>query len=176
MPRGGWSLQGNFLSREIQDEVERLVKDVVVKNNEEGGWRDGNWEKEHVDAEDKEGEQDKDGGKERLVDVVLSDMSAPWLPTSGMWLKSISNPFYRMMNTSGIAVRDHFGSMVSFFFILLISSLSSFLRFIKENEKLIYNRIYALLLCHSVTAIYVQVVILYVNSIKDRWTKILNCG
>lgn len=49
---------------------------------------------------------------ERLVDVVLSDMSAPWAQTEGFWIKSISNPYYRMMNTSGMPFRDHVGSMV----------------------------------------------------------------
>lgn len=49
---------------------------------------------------------------ERLVDVVLSDMSAPWAQTEGFWIKSVSNPYYRMMNTSGMPFRDHAGSMV----------------------------------------------------------------
>ncbi|KAM7199402.1 ribosomal RNA large subunit methyltransferase [Naviculisporaceae sp. PSN 640] len=47
----------------------------------------------------------------RLVDVVLSDMSAPWPQTSGFSVKSLSNPYNRMMNTSGNAFRDHVGSM-----------------------------------------------------------------
>lgn len=53
--------------------------------------------------------------EERVVDVVLSDMSAPWEQTEGFWIKSISNPYYRMMNTSGMPFRDHAGSMVSYF-------------------------------------------------------------
>ncbi|KAF2101993.1 FtsJ-domain-containing protein [Rhizodiscina lignyota] len=47
----------------------------------------------------------------RVVDVVLSDMSAPWELTSGMWVNSVSNPYRRMMNTSGVSFRDHAGSM-----------------------------------------------------------------
>lgn len=53
--------------------------------------------------------------EERVVDVVLSDMSAPWEQTEGFWIKSISNPYYRMMNTSGMPFRDHAGSMVRCF-------------------------------------------------------------
>jgi 21S rRNA (uridine2791-2'-O)-methyltransferase len=53
---------------------------------------------------------------ERSVDVVLSDMSAPWHPTSGFWKRSLSDPYNRMMNTSGMSFRDHAGSMVSFLF------------------------------------------------------------
>jgi hypothetical protein len=48
-----------------------------------------------------------------LVDVILSDMSAPWMQTAGFWKRSLSNPYIRMMNTSGINFKDHAGSMVS---------------------------------------------------------------
>lgn len=51
--------------------------------------------------------------KERTVDVVLSDMSAPWAQVKGFSNRSLSNPYRRMMNTSGISFRDHAGSMVS---------------------------------------------------------------
>ncbi|KAK4191087.1 O-ribose methyltransferase [Podospora australis] len=47
----------------------------------------------------------------RLVDVVLSDMSEPWPQTYGFSINSISNPYNRMMNTSGISFHDHAGSM-----------------------------------------------------------------
>merc|ERR1739848_372953 len=49
--------------------------------------------------------------KGRLVDVVLSDMSAPWDQTSGFNMNTMSNPYHRLMNTSGVAFRDHAGSM-----------------------------------------------------------------
>lgn len=48
------------------------------------------------------------------VDVVLSDMSAPWEQTTGFWKRSLSDPYIRMMNTSGIPFKDHAGSMVCF--------------------------------------------------------------
>lgn len=44
--------------------------------------------------------------------IVLSDMSAPWPQTHGFSVKSISNPYNRLMNTSGIGNFDHIGSMV----------------------------------------------------------------
>ena len=49
------------------------------------------------------------------IDVVLSDMSAPWHQTSGFWKRSLSEPYNRMMNTSGMSFRDHAGSMVSYY-------------------------------------------------------------
>lgn len=41
-------------------------------------------------------------------------MSAPWPQTQGFTVKTLSNPYLRMMNTSGNNFRDHAGSMVSY--------------------------------------------------------------
>jgi 21S rRNA (uridine2791-2'-O)-methyltransferase len=54
---------------------------------------------------------DKEEG--RVVNVVLSDMSAPWPLLTSTWIKSVNIPYLRMMNTSGMVFRDHAGSMVS---------------------------------------------------------------
>ena len=56
--------------------------------------------------------KEKDEMEGGLVDIVLSDMSAPWEQTAGFWKRSLSDPYYRMMNTSGMSFRDHAGSMV----------------------------------------------------------------
>ncbi|KAI9828233.1 MAG: 2' O-ribose methyltransferase [Phylliscum demangeonii] len=53
----------------------------------------------------------KEEAEGRNVDVVLSDMSAPWEQTTGFWKRSLSAPYSRMMNTSGLTFRDHVGSM-----------------------------------------------------------------
>ena len=50
----------------------------------------------------------------KMVDVILSDMSAPWEQTTGFGKKSLSSPYNRMTNTSGINFKDHAGSMVCF--------------------------------------------------------------
>lgn len=47
------------------------------------------------------------------LQIVLSDMSEPWPQTSGFGVNALSNPYHRLMNTSGISFRDHAGSMVS---------------------------------------------------------------
>ena len=47
-----------------------------------------------------------------MVDVVLSDMSEPFPQTEGFWKRSLSDPYCRMMNVSGVSFRDHAGSMV----------------------------------------------------------------
>jgi 21S rRNA (uridine2791-2'-O)-methyltransferase len=56
--------------------------------------------------------KERDMRQGRAVDVVLSDMSEPWDQTAGFYKKSLSDPYFRMMNTSGNAFRDHVGSMV----------------------------------------------------------------
>ncbi|KAF4551359.1 FtsJ-like methyltransferase-like protein 1 [Elsinoe fawcettii] len=113
-PRGASSIQGNFLSGEVRREVEGYVKEwgrgragimgtkgVLGERGEEG---EG---KERQDGE----EEGKGIQGEGTVDVVLSDMSAPWPLASGSWIKSVSNPYFRMMNTSGVSFKDHAGSM-----------------------------------------------------------------
>ncbi|CAN9411770.1 unnamed protein product [Alternaria alternata] len=55
--------------------------------------------------------KERDARQGRAVDVVLSDMSEPWDQTAGFYKKSLSDPYSRLMNTSGNAFRDHAGSM-----------------------------------------------------------------
>ena len=50
----------------------------------------------------------------RNVDVVLSDMCEPWpLVGNQSHKRHLKDPFFRLMNTSGNAFRDHAGSMAS---------------------------------------------------------------
>lgn len=63
----------------------------------------------HIARRSKNVEDEVEG---RMVDVVLSDMSEPWAQTEGFWKRSLSDPYFRMMNTSGTNFRDHSGSMV----------------------------------------------------------------
>jgi 21S rRNA (uridine2791-2'-O)-methyltransferase len=69
--------------------------------------------------------------EEKMVDIVLSDMSAPWDQLTGFWKRSLSIPYNRMMNTSGINFKDHVGSMVrSSSFYSLLSPLLHLCRLI----------------------------------------------
>ncbi|KAF6790399.1 cell division cycle protein [Colletotrichum sojae] len=137
-PKGVSTIQGNFLSPDVQGMVkEHLARakkqhvarkpasvhppdgDEVVLPSTDG---DGvaailEYKPSYIDMErasseasetPTEGAETKDG---RLVDVVLSDMSAPWDQTTGFNVNTLSNPYHRMMNTSGVAFRDHAGSM-----------------------------------------------------------------
>ena len=49
-------------------------------------------------------------------------MSAPWLSPTDFRKNGMSNAYLRMMNTSGMAFRDHAGSMVRLLSISLWSA------------------------------------------------------
>jgi 21S rRNA (uridine2791-2'-O)-methyltransferase len=153
-PRGVSTIQGNFLSPDIQAEVRAYVQDpdlgrprrqtsLPVEEDEgakglteeefeeqERGYIDlerrANLEGVETEAigqpdaerdgpkisEGKVSRKEQDRRLGRVVDVVLSDMSEPWDQTTGFHKRSLSDPYFRMMNTSGINFKDHAGSMV----------------------------------------------------------------
>lgn len=57
--------------------------------------------------------KERDRQRGRVVDMVLSDMCEPWDQTAGFSARSLSDPYSRMANTSGITFKDHANSMVS---------------------------------------------------------------
>jgi 21S rRNA (uridine2791-2'-O)-methyltransferase len=139
-PKGVSTIQGNFLSPAVRANVHAFLQDpnhgrprnrdifstsaTELLSEEEIEERS----RGYIDRERRanlEAETEEDGnGREpksmagrdrkagRVADVVLSDMSAPWEQTSGFWKRSLSDPYRRMMNTSGMSFRDHAGSMV----------------------------------------------------------------
>jgi 21S rRNA (uridine2791-2'-O)-methyltransferase len=115
-PKGVSTIQGNFLSPEVQE----YIRDFLRSPNRgrprpRNSLEDTGGLEFSPSAEPGQDTEQDTPSLERPVDVVLSDMSAPWHQTSGFWKRSLSNP-YRMMNTSGVSFRDHAGSMVSFQF------------------------------------------------------------
>ncbi|KAL2802284.1 FtsJ-like methyltransferase-domain-containing protein [Aspergillus granulosus] len=110
-PKGVSTIQGNFLDPEVQAYVREFLRNPQrgrprCIDNQEGA------AESIVDANSSSDlHSGGDANTQRTVDVVLSDMSAPWAQTTGFWKRSLSNPYNRMMNTSGVAFRDHAGSM-----------------------------------------------------------------
>lgn len=45
------------------------------------------------------------------IDVIISDMYEPWPQNSGFWTNITNAAYYRMANTSGLAIRDHYQSI-----------------------------------------------------------------
>lgn len=131
-PKGVSTIQGNFLAPEIQEYIQEFLSNPNRgRPRQFGGLGDTSrslldpamaanqpLQTQETDTEARAVHSNKKLG--RTVDVVLSDMSAPWLQTSGFWKRSLSDPYHRMMNTSGNNFRDHVGSMVR------IHSLSNF--------------------------------------------------
>ena len=139
-PKGVSTIQGNFLSPGVQEEVKKYLRDsdrgrvrqelsLLAEEGEEQMTEEdleytsrsylelekcaesAGTKKQDVVAMGK-GRAADDEEQGRMVDVVLSDMSEPWAQTEGFWKRSLSDPYYRMMNTSGMSFRDHAGSMV----------------------------------------------------------------
>lgn len=141
-PKGVSTIQGNFLSSAVQEEVKRFLRDsdrgriqqepsfiaeegenqMTEENLEQSSWsyleletRVDSRTPSRADpaAQNIRADGSRTGKVDSgVVDVVLSDMSEPWEQTHGFWKRSLSDPYYRMMNTSGVSFRDHAGSMV----------------------------------------------------------------
>jgi 21S rRNA (uridine2791-2'-O)-methyltransferase len=111
-PQGASSMQGNFLSKTTQNRIKTYLADPArgrpVTDNamigEEMGYIDMA-ERDHCT-------NDADDTEKGVVDVVLSDMSEPWPQTEGFWKNYLTEAYFRMMNVSGIRVKDHGDSMV----------------------------------------------------------------
>lgn len=141
-PKGVSTIQGNFLAESVQEEVKNFLRDphrgrlkqqrFLTDEDLSQPLTEEELEIASTDylelerraelpSQDVEGAGASAGrrtrkqveeGEGRMVDVVLSDMCEPWEQTAGFWKKSLSDPYRRMMNTSGNNFRDHAGSMV----------------------------------------------------------------
>ena len=130
-PKGVSTIQGNFLSPDVQASIRSFLRDSdrgrslrpQVYTGSDSGHAgdmaiDAEMARGYIDRERQESLSDEVEGEEaedaeKTVDVVLSDMCEPWEQTTGFFNRTLSNPYHRMMNTSGNNFRDHAGSMVS---------------------------------------------------------------
>ena len=97
-------MERGYVDIERQAHLEGVEAESIGQPGKEGGSSQG--------SESKLSVKERDEHQGRVVDVVLSDMSEPWDQTTGFYKKSLSDPYFRLMNTSGIAFKDHAGSMV----------------------------------------------------------------
>ena len=104
------SEQNEGLTNEEVDEMERGYIDI--ERQAQMGGADAAKNTPPAKEASKLSLKERDLQHGRVVDVVLSDMSEPWDQTVGFYKKSLSDPYFRMMNTSGNGFRDHAGSMV----------------------------------------------------------------
>ncbi|KAB8345999.1 hypothetical protein FH972_023050 [Carpinus fangiana] len=167
-PKGVSTIQGNFLSPDIQNEVRAYVQDYdrgrakkkpilseddteseildqqgyidmgrsqeVDQEQEDDPWASDEPDQIYAGPQmDTRSQKQRDRERGWVVDVVLSDMSEPWDQTSGLWVRSVSNAYHRMMNTSGMAFRDHAGTLL-FCFDTLRTGGSFVCKFYQGNE------------------------------------------
>lgn len=127
-PKGVSTIQGNFLEPAVRERIREFLSDPdrgrprqtqvmdsgesIVENGEPEGYID---RERHATVAPLEPE---DEGKEvahkanKPVDIVLSDMWEPWPLVTGHGLRTLTDPYFRLMNTSGIIFRDHALSIV----------------------------------------------------------------
>lgn len=165
-PRGVSTIQGNFLSAEVQKYVQGFLCDPRRGRPYEDGYimpgrGSEDFSQHALDIEAGNPGANRESDSElKTVDVVLSDMSAPWPQINGFWKRSLSEPYHRMMNTSGVSFKDHAGSMVRVF---------------RKNSVNLYStltiklavRIYVMLHYNSVTTSSRLVGVLSANSTKE---------
>lgn len=121
-PPGVSSIQGNFLSKETQNEVKRVlaVAAMGVPKDKDSSGAIGTAPPSYIETERELGsnastsaKKEPDFGQDYPVDIVLSDMCEMIPQEHGFFQRTINDPYYRMANVSGIAVRDHAASIVS---------------------------------------------------------------
>lgn len=132
-PPGVSSIQGNFLSKETQNELKRVlaVSAMGVPKDKDSSGAIGTAPPSYLDTERELGsnanssnsvnnnninnsnKNEPDFGEDYPVDIVLSDMCESLPQEHGFFQRTINDPYYRMANVSGIAVRDHAASIVS---------------------------------------------------------------
>ncbi|ODQ67227.1 23S ribosomal RNA methyltransferase [Nadsonia fulvescens var. elongata DSM 6958] len=135
-PRGVNAIQGNFLSKRVQDrlkqllydpmdigrnQVEELAMEPMMSDNEKN---DITTEAplSYINKERRESANDSTlhptssatsttEYRSFPVDIVLSDMCGFSPQESGFWLRSVTDPHNRLANTTGLAVKDHGASV-----------------------------------------------------------------
>ena len=112
-PAGSSAMQGNFLSKATQSRIKAYFSDPLKgrAHNPMIGDEIG-----YIDMAERDQLENPEkmmllGGR-GVVDVVLSDMSEPWPQTEGFWKNYLTEAYFRMMNVTGIRVKDHGDSMV----------------------------------------------------------------
>ncbi|KAI0595390.1 FtsJ-like methyltransferase-domain-containing protein [Biscogniauxia sp. FL1348] len=120
-PKGVTAIQGNFLSPAVQNLVKDYLNEFAKQRSKSSRLDDSDGivseRASYIDAERADSVEDHEAEtaehEDKIVDVILSDMSEPWDQLTGFYVRTLSNPYNlsRMMNTSGNGFRDHVRSM-----------------------------------------------------------------
>ncbi|KAK9475887.1 FtsJ-domain-containing protein [Lipomyces japonicus] len=113
-PQGASAIQGNFLYPQTHEMVKEYLSDSRRGrsiNRTDVGYIDPERHDDDKIVVANGNLKISESAAAGMVDVVLSDMSDPWYPNLLFWSRTLSEPYYRMANTSGNAYRDHAMSM-----------------------------------------------------------------
>ncbi|QLQ81207.1 hypothetical protein HG537_0E05620 [Torulaspora globosa] len=121
-PPGVSSIQANILSRKTHELI-RLYFSKHFKLNKHDDIHEDHGYLRHM-TEELSQESDCETYREVFspditpdkvgkypIDVIISDMYEPWPQDSGFWTNITNAAYYRMANTSGLAIRDHYQSI-----------------------------------------------------------------
>lgn len=125
-PKGASALQANILSRKTHVLIQKFFFDLdqsKVKRKVEADTSYLDMElsdNAEPDIEDDDKFERNLNDQHKLpVDLILSDMYGLVFPAERFWNNTTNAAYNRMLNTSGVAVKDHIGSIVSFLYFFL---------------------------------------------------------
>ncbi|EMR09845.1 hypothetical protein PNEG_02026 [Pneumocystis murina B123] len=112
-PAGASSMQGNFLSKATQRAIIMYLSDPNRgRQSAISSLSSENGEKlSYIDLEKRLEQNNTKCYNSKVADVILSDMLAPLPQIDGFYKRSLSDPYHRLANVSGISVKDHGASM-----------------------------------------------------------------
>ncbi|CDR39997.1 CYFA0S04e01310g1_1 [Cyberlindnera fabianii] len=116
-PPGASALQANILSKQTHVMIQKHFMEHKATEQEDDIITESYIAKEMADGISKDVESNSQleeelSTAEKLpVDVILSDMYAPIIPPYRHWNNTTNSAYNRMLNTSGVAIKDHAGSI-----------------------------------------------------------------
>ncbi|SCU93176.1 LADA_0G01728g1_1 [Lachancea dasiensis] len=116
-PRGVNSIQANILSRKTHELIRIFFSKRFQLYQEDQLHRDHGYFQHMLEEVMFLSKQEREAGEatqdveKHPIDVVISDMYEPWPQTTGFWNNFTNSAYYRMANTSGVAIKDHCMSM-----------------------------------------------------------------
>ncbi|KAG5518590.1 hypothetical protein PMAC_002986 [Pneumocystis sp. 'macacae'] len=111
-PDGASSMQGNFLSKATQKAIIKYLSDPNRGRRSSISFSSQNGEElSYLDLERRLEQNNSEDLNREVADVILSDMLEPLPQIDGFYKRSLSDPYYRLTNISGIEVKDHGASM-----------------------------------------------------------------
>lgn len=110
-PEGIHSLQANILSQKTHELIRLMFANRLNLNHTQENIHEDHGYFEHMIEDQRINDSNLPEINPTPIDIILSDMYVP-LPRLDGYTNNITNmPYFRLMNTSGVAIRDHLQSI-----------------------------------------------------------------